>query len=292
MKLKKVNKRILTSEEKKEKKRQKDIKTIKRCLKIIVITWIIGGIMVFAANVMMSKEATILQKIGSNSNAVSVSINDALKIEELSINKYKNFLLNEDYKSAYNMFSKEYKNYMPFETFKESVLDIDYNSIRMTEIKQKSDYAYIAGVTYDDAQRRVFTEFMIYPSLNIENTYTMSPDKFLYSYKDVKFKSDGIEVKIDELVAYIDHFSIRGTIKNKEWSKDIEIIELCASYNETLNKWLPFKETIKAGETANIDISTDPINDSTYFYLPNKVLVRRLMDGNDSRVYVINLDEK
>ena len=277
-----------SDEEKKKKQKEKDIKFIKKIGKMILIVWIITIIFFVAGAKKLTDEADIYKKVGASDNGYSVTIKDALILEDAAINTFRDYLVKEEYLKAYNMMSKEYKEYYnTLDMFKEAMAGINFSSIKMTEVKKKSDYAYVAGVTYAKNGHQVYTQYMIYPNQYRNDVYTLSPDKFLKAYKNKSYKGDGIEIQIDEVIAYTDRVSIKGSIKDTEWAKDIVISEVAASYNESLNSWVPFSSTLKPGETAQIDIETDKTN----YFVPDKVLVRRQKDDT-SRIYVVNLEEK
>ena len=278
----------LSLEEKKKKQKEKDAKFFKKIGKLFLAVWIIAIVIFVTGTNKLTDEVDIFQKIGASDNGYSVTIKDALILEDAAINKFRDYLEKEDYVQAYNMMSKEYKEYCnTIEMFKEAFAGIDYSSIQMTEVKKKSDYAYVAGVTYVKDGKHILTQYMIYPNQYREKVYTLSPDKFLKAYKNKSYKGDGIEIQIDEVIAYTDRVSIKGSIKNAEWSKDIVLSEIAASYNESLNKWVSFTNTIKSSETAPIELETDKTN----FFVPNKILVRRQKD-DVSRIYVVNLNEQ
>ncbi len=277
----------MSNEEKKKRQKEKDTKFIKKIAKWILILWVIALIFWIVGSKKLADEVSIFQKVGQSDNGYSVTISDALVIEDAAIKKFRDYLVEDNYLLAYNMMSKEYKDYCnTLDMFKEAMSGIDYSTIKMTEVKRKSNYAYVAGVTYVKNGEQVFTKYMIYPNQYREKTYTMSPDKFLIAYKNKNLKDDGVDIQIDEVVAYIDKIIIKGSIKNTEWSKDVITSEIAASYNESLNKWVPFTKTLKSSETTPIELETDETN----YFIPNKILVRRQKD-DVSRIYVVNLVE-
>ena len=226
-------------EKKKQKKAKKEARSIERlktAYKIIIALLIIAFVFWYSINIDKESKLTIYQKAGTNTSGVSVPMKDALIIREYAINQYKDLLVSNDYKAAYSMMSEEYQEYMPYEEYVKTLAGMDASTLDMQSIKQITNYAFEAKVRYKKDGEYVETIYLLYPNKYNEKKYTISPDKFLYSYKDRSFKTDGIELTMDECVVYVDYVTLKGRIKNVEWNDDIKINKLAVSYNSSLNK--------------------------------------------------------
>ena len=274
-------------EEKKEKQKKKKAKEAKSFERLKKAFWVLFVLYIFlfviwsAINKYLLYPRSIYSKIGQSTSGTSIPLNEAYKIEIYAIESFADYLREGKYEEAYNMCCREYKNYKSLEDFTEYAKTIDADTIRMKEIKAKSNYALEAQIVYKSGEETVDTIYMIYPDEFKQGVYYLSPDKFLYRYVDQDFKKDGISIHIDECIAYVDRIILKGTVKNDSLFDEVNLTEICASYEGTLNKWQKFEKNLKKGEEAKIDLLFEDL----HFFVPNGILLRRQKDENTLRTY-------
>lgn len=285
---KKINKQ--DAEEKKRRKKEKDEKSfnnVMNAFKLMFILYLFLFVLVYAVNKYAVRPRSIYSKIGSNYSGTSVSMQDAYTIKEYTINKYKNLLLEGKLEDAYNMMSDEYKKYMDYESYVESLKGIDYKSIDMMNIKAKSNYALEARVTYLKNNERVETTYMLYPSEFNSSLYYMSPDNFLYYYENQDMSQDGLTVHVSECVCFVNAVEIRGTVKNDSWFDKIELTQMAVSYDNSLNKWTDYEVTLEKGQEAQFDFRFEDL----HYFVPNSVQIKRKKGDDKVRTYFFEFKE-
>lgn len=258
----------------------KSSKRLKSFFGFILIAYIVVFVIKYSINKFALGKKDIYEKIG---NGVSVSIHtlDAYKIKEYSIKRYANYILKNDYESAYNMLSDEYRAYYDIDGFKEQIQGIDFSTIDMKDIKAKSDYCYIANVEFKRNGELVETTYILYSNEYNTESFTISPDKFLCSYRNQDFKKDGIHLHIDSCLVYIDEIKLVGTISNESWFSDMEFNGIDISYGYTMNSKKDLNLSLKKDESAPIDVTFSGFN----FFIPNNVKLERVKDEKSISTY-------
>lgn len=278
----------MSKKEMSEEKKEKTWRRLKKAFVVMAILYIILFIVKDYLDKKPSRDITIYNKVGSSVSATSLSIKDSLIIKEYSIVRFKDYLKALNFESAYKITSEEYRAFKTYEEFVEEFSNINYDSIELKEIRAKSNFAFEAEVVYQNNVGTKFeTIYMIYPSLFSETEYTISPNGFLYAYKDKDYEEDGIKVHINNCVAYVDKITIKGNIENVSWFDNVEIDRVGASYNTSLKKWTDYRINLQKGQNIGFEV----LIGNTNYFIPNKLLLKR-QKGDVERTYVIDLDKK
>lgn len=258
---------------------------ISKLLKFLLIAYII----VIIAWVILDKYANdkrpIEQKIGSMSLS-SISIKDALNIKGYSILPYADYIKAGDTKSAYNMLTEEYRAAVSYEDYLKTIEGIDFYTFDMKEIKLKAEGTYVATVVYEKNGEQTETDYLLYLNEVNPKIITISPNKFIYNYSDLKFKMDDVEVTLQECNIYTDHIEMTALIKNTSWFDTMKFTNIGVGYNDNVSKNGNVDFTLEPGEIKEIDISYE-----TEYYIPNNIKIKRNIDDETLRTYTFYFKE-
>ncbi len=271
-----------------KKEINKRIKTTKRqfkILKFVFFAYIIVLVIWLAINNYLGNEKSIYQKIGSR-EPYSVSVKDALNIKNYAIIPYSNYLKSGDTLSAYNMLTEEYKKEISHEEFIESISGIDFNTFDMKEIKMKAEGTYVATVVYEKDGESKETKYLLFLNEINPKIIKMSPNKFIYSFEDLKFKEDKIEVSVQSCNIYTDAINLSITVKNKSMFDTMSFKNIGVGYGEKLSKLENVEFDLKPGESKEFTLDYE-----TNYFIPNNIVLKRIIEGNTLRTYTLYMDE-
>lgn len=271
-----------------KKEINKKIKTTKRqfkLLKFVFFAYIIVLVIWLAINNYIGNERSIYQKIGSR-EPYSISVKDALSIKNYAIIPYSNYLKSGDTLSAYNMLTEEYKKEVSHEDYIKSIKGIDFETFDMKEIKMKADGTYVATIVYERDKEQKETQYLLFLNEINPKIIKISPNKFIYSYKDLKFKENNVELTVNGCNIYTDTINLSVTIKNKAMFDTMSFRNVGVGYGEKLNKLENVEFTLKPGEAKEITVEYE-----TNYFIPNNIVLKRLIDGDTIRTYTFYMDE-
>lgn len=262
---------------KKEKKTKSQIQW--KILRFIVIAYIVVFIVSGIIKTYVKDEKDIITKIGF-SQPYSISIKESVNVNLYGPTLYVEYIKNKNYEAAYNMLTNEYKVAFPYEDFLKSIEGIDFDTFRVESIKMKTEGTYVLEVIYERNGIEKTTQYLVY-----ENSYnplkmTISPNKFIYSYEDLIFEKDQIELKIKECYIYTDSVKMSVIVKNKSLFKTMEFINLGIGYGISTNMEDDIELILEPGEEKIIEVEYD-----TNYYVPNNIKLKRVLDKNTLRTY-------
>ena len=274
------------NKEKKKAKEERSFNRLKKAFWVLFVAYIFLFVFWAAINKYITVPKDIYTKVGSNSSGMSIPMNEAYIIEA-AINAFKGYLKDENYDEAYNMCCSEYKQYKTLEEFIEYASTINPDTFKMKQIKAMTDYALEAQIVYASGDERVDTVYIIYPDEFKQNTYYLSPEKFIYKYENQDFKNDGITLHVDKCLVFTDRVEVTGTIKNESLFDTIILTEIGASYSGTLNKWTPFEKTLAKGEETEFKL----VYEDLHYFIPNCLTIRRQKSDTKIRTYEFTFKE-
>lgn len=267
--------------EKVNKIKNKEKKGAFKLLKIVLIIYIVILIFWLLINNYLKDDKTIYEKIGSM-YPYSATTKDALNVKLHAILPFRDFLKNNEIESAYDMLTAEYKEYMPYDEFFKLFEDIDLDTFDLKRLDIKADGTYIATVMYERNGEKEESQYLLYMHKNNPNLITMSLDKFIYTFRDLKFNIDNTEVKIDECNVFTDNIYLKTTIKNTSSNEEITFTNIGLGYGEGINKNQDNEFTLKPGESKEIEMLYD-----TEFFIPNNIKIKRILDDDTLRTYTL-----
>lgn len=256
-----------------------------KIIRVVAIAYIVVIVVMNLVKGALKDEKTIEQKIG-NYEPIGITLKDALYIKTYSITPYADYLKSGDYISAYEMLTDEYRSMVSEEEYKESLAGIDFDTFDMKDIHQKTEGTYVANVIYEQNGEQKETEYLLYASDYNPANIKMSPDKFIYQYKDLGFTEDKVEVNVEECNIYIDSITLKMTVKNKSLMQEMKFSGVTLGYGKDINKEENMEFTLKPGEEKEIAFSVE-----TSYYLPNNVKLKRVLDEETLRTYTFYFEE-
>ena len=258
---------------------------LKKLFKGLFLGYIVVMIAMFVINGLLKDERNIYKKIGSM-EPYSISIKDALNIKSYGFETYVSYLKNNDTKSAYKMLTEEYKKIISYESYLKTLENINFDTFDMKEIKMKTTNTYVATIVYEKNDVDVETKYLFYLNEINPKIITISPDNFIYGYKNTKFKMDGVELYVEECIAYIDTVRLNATLKNTSLFETMEFTNIGVGYDESINKNENIDITLAPGEERELNIEY-----STNYYIPNNVKLKRFKDEETLRTYTFYFEK-
>ena len=258
----------------------KSSKRLKKIFTILLVAYLIVFLVLYTKNKYANFSDDILEKVGAGIET-NIPIDRVLRIKKLAMDTYKEFLLNNDYQSAYDMLTDEYKLFCPIEEYETKVKQIDWSTFEVEDINAKNDYCYIASVIYNQNGETIKTRYLLYINKYATDKFFISPDKYIYSYIDQEFSKDDILLHIDECVIYIDKIVLKGSIKNTSWFSDINISSVNAAYGDSLVAKNNITLEIKKGDTAPIIVNYEGYTD---YFIPDNIKIEK-DNGEKEDVY-------
>ena len=212
-------------------------------------------------------EIPISEKFGSYQPS-SISLYDSIYISTYSTTKYFNLIENGKYELAYKMLSDEYKKYMPFEQYLETLKEKDFSNWVVKSIKQISDITFI--VTLEDRDTLEEHIYIVYASKFNSKVFTISPEKFIYYDEPNKVeKSNGLECTLIDYIVFQDNMNFRIKLKNNS-SNPVTITDVKIELTLAGRLADQFKAiTLASGEEREIQL----LYSETSYYIPKNVLI-------------------
>lgn len=199
---------------------------------------------------------------------------------------YANHIKNENFKEAYEMLSEEYRNVIDYENYIKTIADIDFETFDMKDIKMKTVNTYVATVVYEKNNEMFETVYMLYLNEINPKIITISPDKFVYGYKNLKFKMDNMELNVQECNVCTDNIKMIAKIKNTSLFETITLSNIGLGFDDAINKNKNIDLTLAPGEEKEITMEYD-----TNYYIPNNIKLKRLMDEDTLRTYTFYFEK-
>lgn len=271
--------------EEKNKKAKRKSKLKKKIVKFFLFLVIILIAISAVANNYIGDNRSIYTKIGSMEPA-SVSIKDALTKKGYAIMPYADYLKAGDTKSAYDMLSKEYKKAVSYDEYLKTIEDINFETFDMKQIKLKAEGTYVATVVYEENGEKKETDYLLYSNEINPNIITISPNKFICNFSNLKFKMDNVEFKINNCNIYTDNIKLNLTLKNTSLFDTATFTNIGVGYGENTSKTQNMEVILKAGESKELELEYE-----TNYYVPNNLKVKRLMDENTLRTYTFYFEK-
>ena len=249
---------------------------LKSFFKVIIIGYLICFVLFFVVKRYNKNKTSIYYRLGENASA-SIPIKDALIIRERSLTPYASLGKAGKYDVMYSMLTSEYKGYMSYDSYVQSLQGIDWDSFAMESIKSKTQNTFEAKVTYKKNGEEVHTNFLVYNSSLNPNVYTISPNNFVYGYFNQTIKADDLELNISELIVYSDYATLKGTIKNTSWTGPKSVFSINITYNSKLVSRENVSYDVEKGEEKPISVKYDGLN----YFVPNTVDID-VVEGEDN----------
>ena len=239
----------------------------KKFLKALFSVMFVLAIIDFVLYRYIGREPLIRERISAY-NPVSISLNDSLKVRAYSTSLFFKHIEDGEYKKAYGMLTDEYKKYVSYDDFLESLKVYDHTNLGVKSVKQLTDHTFV--VLLEDKDTKEEHLYTVYSNRLNNEIFTISPDKFVYFDKVNSKKSNaGLEVTLESFLVLQDSINIKLKVKNKT-SKEIDIndvrVELALS-GRLANKFE--KTTIAPKEERSIDV----VYTETSYYLPKSISV-------------------
>lgn len=266
-------------------KREKTAKYQWKILRFLVIAYIVVFIVAGIINKYTKNEKSIMEKIGTT-ELYSVSIKDAMNVNIYATLLYKEYIKEQKFEAAYGMLTPEYKQIISYEDFLKSIEGIDFDTFRVETIKMKTEGTYVLDVVYDRDGVEKTTQYLVYVNPYNPEKMTISPNKFIYSYRNLNFEKDQIEVRLQECNIFIDKIKMSIVIKNKSLFKDMEFVGLGAGFGNAMNKENSMELTLKPGEEKLIEVEYD-VN----FYMPDNIKLKRVFNEETIRTYTFYFED-
>ncbi|MBR4110825.1 MAG: hypothetical protein IKK43_03970 [Clostridia bacterium] len=270
---------------KKEKVKKKKINQFK-ILRFLLIACAIAFLVKFILDKNVFEDMKITNRVNS-SLPLSVTIQDAVYVKLYSIDRYVNFLQTEQYSKAYNMLTKEYKEFKTYNEFLYEIAGIDFSTFKLKEVKQIAERTYLAPVEYKRNGVLEEEEYIVLANNINDKNMKISLNKFLYHFPEKqKFSKDGIKYTIEECVVKSNVIKLTVTVKNGNFFEEVEIKEIGLGFDEESKKMQTIEKGIlKAGETQTYDIEIE-----SNYYIPKYLQINRNIDGEIMRTYLFELD--
>ena len=287
---------------------KKGSKSTKILVKLYLIIFILLAVLYFLNKFVDNhtvNSKSIYALIGNNVS-VSVGSKTSLLIREYSIIPFAEFLKMGDYESAYNMCTEEYQEYFSLDDFRSTFSQIDPNSIELEEVQAKTDYCYEAKVvyrilgekiTYTNASgetietkgKQYETTYMLFPNEFKSEIIKISPNKFLFGYKNQSFKNNGIELNVEKCLVYTDHMELKAKLKNVSLFSKVAVKSVGLGYEDGLLRTFNVDKSLAKDEEIKIEHTITDTN----FFLPNNIKIDRIMNEKKLRTYTFYFgDEK
>ena len=250
-----------------------------KVFRFLTITLMVVLILAGMIRSAVKDERNIAAKIGF-SESIGISVKDALHIKEYCITPYVEYLKAGEFNEAYDMLSEEYRNYVSYEMYLKTIEGIDFETFEMASVEARTQGTYIAQIVYTQNGKEIEEEYLLFVNMNNSKLITISPNRFVYSYQDLNFQQDGIELTLNECVIYTDHIKMEAIIKNKSLFKDMKFNYISVGYGKTINKAEEIDLTLAPGEQKVIEIEYE-----TAYYVPNNIKIKRVMDEETIRTY-------
>ncbi len=269
---------VARKQAKEQLKNARSLERLKKIFYALFVCYVVLFVVKYAIKNDPANNRSIYDKVGAGGVAGNLGIKDSLILKELSIVRYKEYLENGDYESAYDMLSREYQDYVSYSDYITKVRSINPSTFDMKNVHPKSSLAYVADIIYKtNNDETVETTYMLYPNEYNPDNYKISPDGFLYVVRNQQFEKDNMIVNVDECIVFNDHISIKGSITNKEWFDDITLSNMAISYGKTLNVWCDFNRTIAKDGSMSFEESFN----KTDYMIPNGIILERQRKNKD-----------
>lgn len=256
-----------------------------KILKFLVVTLIITIVFWLLLEKFLKDDRSIYQKIGSL-QPYSATIKEALIVKGYSIMPYADKIKAGNTQAAYDMLTEEYKSVVSYENYLKTLEGIDFSTFDMKEIKIKAEGTYVAKVVYMQNGEQKETEYLLYSNEKTPELITMSPNKFIYSYQNLKFDMNGVELSLKYCNIYTDHIELNASIKNKSFFDTMTFSSIGIGYGETINKNETVEFTLAPGEEKEVEI-----NYETNYFLPNNIKIKRNIENETLRTYTFYFED-
>ena len=150
----------------------------------------------------------------------------------------------------------------------------------------KAENTYVATVVYERNKIQEETTYILYLNKVNPKIITISPNKFIYGYSDLKFNMDNVELNVDECIVYTDSIELIATLKNKSIFETLTINNIGLGYDETINKNENVDIALAPGEEKEIRLEYN-----TDYYIPNNIKLKRAKDEETLRTYTFYFDK-
>ena len=266
---------------KKKKEKMTKKKFLVKFFRFILISYILVIIISTIISNTIKKQEDIVARIGTN-EPYSISIKDALYIKAYCIEPYIELLKESNYQEAYKMLTTEFQEVTSYEEYLNSIQGIDFNTFEMKNIKMKAEGTYVADIMYKRNDIEEETKYLLYVSPYNSEVIAISPNQFIYSYNNLNFKIDKLELNIQECNINIDSVKLKMRIKNKATFENVKISSIGVGYSDAANREETVELLIKPGEEKEVEI-----NYETNYYVPNNIKIKRILEEDTIRTYTL-----
>ncbi len=214
---------------------------------LLILVLVLLIIYIFLNNYTFEMEHEDMQsKVGNigTVGGIELTFTDYYTLKQ-SFDTYADFIASGDYETAYSMLGTSYKNYVPYEDYKNKIKDVK-------EMLQVHDINFITNTTFDLLVGGKSGDEEEHYSLIInkeKNTFALYPESFLdYNSNEIKLSKNKVQYILKNYIVNIDEciFNFEITNNNKKAltiSKCNLITNGGEEYNNSDVIEIPSKET-------------------------------------------------
>lgn len=226
-----------------------DIKKIKKA--VVVMLGILITLVLINNSITDFEESKgdIISKIGEEVNGATLTINEYIMLCEKTIGIYLSAAKSGDFLTTYALLTPEYREVVDYDTYVESVKDIDFAYANIGEIDVLTTSLYQANVAYSGESNT--QEYLI---LLEDNGFSIIPDKFLmYEEYNKTIKKKNVVYELISCEIYLDTCIFNCNVTNNR-KEDIVISNAKMYTEEGVRIEASIDYTIAPGETKLISI--------------------------------------
>ena len=250
----------------------------KKILKFLILIIVIEIVVIIIINFNINNPKTIEEKIGYG-QIQSIPIKDYTYVRIMAIESYFNRIEEKEYEEAYSMLIDEYKEYMPFEEYKEKIKDINPETLNIKKIKAKNEYCFISEIEINNEEQT----YICYMNEYNNKIFNIAPDNFLtYSKSDFKEKKSGLLIEIKDYITNIEDITVNLKLENNS-NKDILLKDIKFVTTTNSEKDTDFKEiSLKPKEAKEISVSCN----SNYDFIKGL----KIINQKDEKISIYSFD--
>lgn len=251
-------------------------KFVKFVFKVVIFLFFL----VVIIQIVLKNEPTLQEKV-MYGQLQNLSTEDYMYVKIMSLDKYFNYLKENDFESAYLLLSDEYKKYMSFDEFVDYVGGINLEDVFIQNIKVKNEYCFIAEVKVNGE----IEDYVIFMNKHNNKSLKISPNGLLdYVESNKKIRRDNLEVEVKDYVINIDNISVNLLVRNTSKNDSVKIRDFKFVIANDVEKDTGFEELeLSAQDTKELNI----VADSSYDFLEG---IKIAVDYTDERIKVYSFD--
>lgn len=246
--------------------------------KYLLILFFILLFIVFLLKGYEKEQIDIARKIGPKVGERELSMTDYYNLTQIIEDTYKDYLLKQDYKTAYSMLSKNFRLYLPFDEYEKEMSNKDNSKLKVADIKR------VTKTTYHVKTNMSGEDFTIIIDKE-DNKFTLLPKSFLdYVKPNIIVSKKNLKCTLIDYVVNINQTVFNFDLKN-ESKEEIKLERgiLYTNLDDTVQSDLNI--VILPKETKRVSITFD-----TNYAFPSKLILDRENNGKNNIEYSFKLD--